>query len=453
MPLFLTTIVILSILCTTLYTLDNGKEKGTEEWNNSVEQKMWGFMQVWAEVKFNFVFFDQVPDLDWDAAAQAFIPKIIASKNKEEYYNLLREFVARLKDGHTVVLPPRVVKGEAYIPPIELDMVEEKVIITRVGNAKEIKDQNIVPGLELVKIDDIPVLKYFSENVLRYYAGSTKQWTDDFGLLLLLDGKKETPVKLKLKDIKGKTRDVTVTRNTNMSKGNSFKHSIFSFFPLVKKKALNNNIVCFKLSTFFSSQIVDDFNAELNKLDLDKIKGMIIDLRSNIGGNNEYAYKILSRLITKPVTASKWKTRQYIPAFRSWGRPEKWHEEKAKIIEPSSQENYSGPLVILTGPFTCSSSEDFIVPLDFSNRAVLVGEKTAGSTGNPLMFTLPGGGSFRVCTKRDTYPDGKEFVGFGIEPGITIHRTQQDIYKHEDPVLKKALDVIKNWQTYSKKKK
>lgn len=187
-------------------------------------------------------------------------------------------------------------------------------------------------------------------------------------------------------------------------------------------------------------------------MDLNKIKGMIIDLRSNIGGNNEYAFKIVSRLITEPVKTSKWKTRQYIPALRSWGRPEKWYEEEAEIIEPSTQKNYSGPLVILTSPFTCSSSEDFIVPLDYSNRAILVGQKTAGSTGNPLVLALPGGGVFRVCTKRDTYPDGKEFVGFGIDPDITVRRTQKDIYKYEDPVLKKALDVIKNWQIYSKKK-
>lgn len=238
MPLFLTIIVIFSFLCTTLYALNKGKQEVTEEWKNSLEQKIWGFMQVWAEVKFNFVFFDQVADLDWDATAQAFIPKIIASKNEEEYYNILREFVARLKDGHTVILPPSVVKGEAYVPPIELDMVEKKVIITRIGDTKEIKEQDIVPGLEIVKIDDIPVLKYFSENVLRYYAGSTRQWTDAFGLLLLLEGKKDTPVKLKLKDLKGETRDVIVKRDTNMSRENSFKHSIFIFSPLVKKKCL-----------------------------------------------------------------------------------------------------------------------------------------------------------------------------------------------------------------------
>jgi hypothetical protein len=33
------------------------------------------------------------------------------------------------------------------------------------------------------------------------------------------------------------------------------------------------------------------------------------------------------------------------------------------------------------------------------------------------------GGSARICTKKDTYPNGKEFVGYGIKPDIEVKRT------------------------------
>ena len=36
----------------------------------SDEDRIWGLMQVWAEARFNFPFFDQVPSLDWDASVQ-----------------------------------------------------------------------------------------------------------------------------------------------------------------------------------------------------------------------------------------------------------------------------------------------------------------------------------------------------------------------------------------------
>ena len=34
------------------------------------------------------------------------------------------------------------------------------------------------------------------------------------------------------------------------------------------------------------------------------------------------------------------------------------------------------------------------------------------------MFNLPGGALVLVCAKRDLFPDGKEFIGYGIEPDI-----------------------------------
>ena len=37
-----------------------------------------------------------------------------------------------------------------------------------------------------------------------------------------------------------------------------------------------------------------------------------------------------------------------------------------------------------------STSEDFLVPLDYSGRALLIGEATAGTTGNLVSVPLPG---------------------------------------------------------------
>jgi carboxyl-terminal processing protease len=88
------------------------------------------------------------------------------------------------------------------------------------------------------------------------------------------------------------------------------------------------------------------------------------------------------------------------------------------------------------------------VPLQYSQRAVLVGEKTAGSTGNPISVPLPGGGTFMVVSKRELFPDGREFVGIGISPDVPVHLTQQDLLQGTDPVLNKGIDVIRNWAVY-----
>ena len=72
-----------------------------------------------------------------------------------------------------------------------------------------------------------------------------------------------------------------------------------------------------------------------------------------------------------------------------------------------------------------------------------IGEPTFGSTGQPLFFDLPGGGSARICTKKDTYPDGHEFVGYGITPDIEITKNLIDFIENNDPALEKAIAYLK----------
>ena len=144
-----------------------------------------------------------------------------------------------------------------------------------------------------------------------------------------------------------------------------------------------------------------------------------------------------------------WKSRRYVPAYRSWGREPEWEQSEPAIIQPRKGARYQGPLVVLIGPSTYSSAEDFLVPLSHSGRAVLVGGKTAGSTGNPIYVDLPRGGKFRVVSKRDVFPDGTEFVGYGIVPNVAVEPTQLDLFEGRDPVLEAGIKVIAAWTSQS----
>jgi C-terminal processing protease CtpA/Prc len=53
-----------------------------------------------------------------------------------------------------------------------------------------------------------------------------------------------------------------------------------------------------------------------------------------------------------------------------------------------------------------------------------------------------------VVSKRDMFPDGKEFVGVGIPPDVPVHPTQQDLLRATDPVLQKGIEVIRNSALY-----
>ena len=101
------------------------------------------------------------------------------------------------------------------------------------------------------------------------------------------------------------------------------------------------------------------------------------------------------------------------------------------------------PTALLTGHQTASAAEDFLIYADNQKHMTRIGEHSFGSTGQPYLFDLPGGGGARVCTKKDTYPDGREFVGVGIIPHIEVKRTVADYLNGKDPVLERAQEHLK----------
>jgi carboxyl-terminal processing protease len=99
-----------------------------------------------------------------------------------------------------------------------------------------------------------------------------------------------------------------------------------------------------------------------------------------------------------------------------------WEDNGPSLWDPNSKIYYDKPVVALVGPRTFSAAGDFTVAFDFMKRGKLVGIATGGSTGQPVPFELPGGGSARVCGKHDSYPDGKEFVGVGVIPDLIVKK-------------------------------
>jgi C-terminal processing protease CtpA/Prc len=101
------------------------------------------------------------------------------------------------------------------------------------------------------------------------------------------------------------------------------------------------------------------------------------------------------------------------------------------------------PTAILIGHKTYSAAEDFLVSTDNQGHIIKIGEATGGSTGEPISFVLPGGGWVSICTKHSSYPCGKEYVGYGIQPDILVKQSVKDVIENIDPVLNTAIHYLK----------
>ena len=49
-----------------------------------------------------------------------------------------------------------------------------------------------------------------------------------------------------------------------------------------------------------------------------------------------------------------------------------------------------------------------------------------------------------MCTKKDTFPDGSEWVGKGIDPDILVRPALADVQRGSDTVLERALEFLRS---------
>ena len=405
----------------------NKAKRNNEPDTIDIDERLEGFICLWSEVKYNFAFFDQVPDLDWDEVLEEYLPQIRNATKTEEYYLLLERCIAQLNDGHTTVYPPS--RSWAQLP-FQLADVNGKPIVAEVAKVALLIEPQLKPGLELTHINGRPISEILENDIYPYVANSTTQNRNRHAFRRLIQLQEGSDAKVHFRGIDGKPLEFTL----------SCLKWKFAKAPLFEYYELGEDIAYVVLNSFSSSEIISRFKMEFDKIS--NSKGLIIDVRNNNGGSTSNGYGIISYLINKPLLGSHWKTPQYIAAFKAWEKEQSWYEEDESRIESVEENPYLKPIIVLTGAGTISAAEDFVVALHASNRVTIIGEKTAGTTGQPLLIGLPQGGKARICTKHDMYPDGREFVGVGIIPDIEVYPTQESIAEGKDVVLEKAIEVL-----------
>ncbi len=395
--------------------------------NLSDDEKVAGLSLLWSQAKYNFANFDHAA-LDWDKTYLEYLQHVKNTNSTLAYYKVLQQFYAQLKDGHSNVYVPQALNNDLYArPPFRTELIEGRVFITQVFS-DSLKSTGIAPGTEIISIENQPVLNYGKTQVAPYQSSSTPQDLDvRTYTYALLAGSATKPIVLQLRNSKGKTWNQTVSRTgyhdiKNLSAGLEYKQI--------------GQIGYLTVNNFEDGKIMHQFDSLYTEIS--KTKGLIIDIRNNGGGSSNIGYHILASLTDKPFKTSYSKVPRYIPVINGI----QWHENAPDEWNPNGKQYYDKPVVVLISARTFSAAEDFTVAFDYMKRGKMIGQTTGGSTGQPMSFTLPGGGSARICTKHDAYPDGKEFVGIGIAPDISITKTIKDLQAGTDLAKERALQLL-----------
>ncbi len=428
----------------------------------SAAEKIYGLSKFWQEVNYNFIYLDKIDRQQWDNAYKELITKVQQTENDYQYYRELQKFCAMLNDGHTNIHMPQdiqVMNAMFGDYRLLLENIGGKAIVTRVNASKK----NEIPiGSEIIEVNGMVINEYIERFVAPYIASSTDYIRRDLSISYLLQGLEGDKYAIKLKKPDGSIVSLNLTHA--MTKENDVYPS-FEDWKLFDLTWYDNGIAYIALNSFSDEKIVDLFIEKLPLLSR-QAKGLIIDLRKNGGGSTNIGTGILQYLTKdNQLYGSKNRSRMHIPSYKAWGKfveakdtaSSEWSKKSYLMFHDACYYDFEYnpttvtakrnkvvvPTAILTGHGTASAAEDFLIYADNQKHMTRIGDKTYGSTGQPLMFSLPGGGSARICTKQDRYPDGREFVGYGVLPDIEVVKTLDDYLQNRDPVLSKALEYLK----------
>ncbi|WP_187388136.1 S41 family peptidase [Seonamhaeicola marinus] len=214
-------------------------------------------------------------------------------------------------------------------------------------------------------------------------------------------------------------------------------------------KTLNNDIGYIAMRGFSSGDSIsiqtysDSLQSKIKSIDDKNIKGWILDLRENTGGNCWPMLTGLGPLLNDGVCG-------YFVDNK--GKKASWFYNKGQagidstsITKVSKKPYYlinnENPIAVLTSPKTGSSGE--VVTTAFHNKknARSFGESTAGLTTGNSPFNLSDGSAIFLTTS--IYMDRKGVIfGSRINPDETIKSPSFSVSLHDDPVIQRATEWI-----------
>jgi hypothetical protein len=148
-------------------------------------------------------------------------------------------------------------------------------------------------------------------------------------------------------------------------------------------------------------------------------RALILDVRANGGGNEDWAAKVAGRFTDREVT---WGKVRYRDASQP-RRTDAFLPPVDKVLKPRTPGKCDArPVVVLQGPFCVSSNEAFVQMMGALPNVTTVGLPTRGASANPAPLELLPGVKLWVPRWQALALDGRLLEGTGIAPDVVVQQ-------------------------------
>ena len=170
--------------------------------------------------------------------------------------------------------------------------------------------------------------------------------------------------------------------------------------------------------------------------ELSNTNSIIIDVRSNGGGDSKNADLIISRFNDQ--SRLQFLERRRIGEIDDFGP---WFEVFTETFQGLT---FTKPTFVLTNRKCFSSTEWFIAGMMTIPHVQIIGDTTGGGSGNPILKELSNGWRMRTSNTQKQLPDGRDYQFTGLYPDVPIWISEQDSTNGIDTILEKAIELTSN---------
>jgi carboxyl-terminal processing protease len=332
----------------------------------------------------HFAHWQGVPDFDFDSEFAAYRREALALPGREEFSERTRRFVASLRNGHT-----RFDDAQVDVPSPPLGFALRHVgsqWVVSASQRSELPTGSVVEGIDGTTMEDWYLgrrdrISASSERMRRYLFTSLP---DNF------------PLRFEL-ELAGAQR-VVIDRNEEPPSAVAP--------PMVEHRWLVPEDVAYLRIRSFARDEYQRAALDVLRAEYRDARRVIIDVRGNGGGTTPTA-------LGRAILGKQWKSWQRRPAA-------------SPTAIPPKPETLTPRYLVLIDRGCGSACEDFAMPIRLDSHALVIGETTAGSSGQPRFFDWDNGMSIMIGARRLWFPGGAEFEGVGVDPDLAIELRADD---------------------------
>jgi carboxyl-terminal processing protease len=387
------------------------------------------FQFVWEEVRRSH-YDPKLGGVDWDAVRETYAPKAQAAESDAAFYAVLNEMLGELKQSHFGVIPPgafvaqeearrRISDGEVGV---SVQLVAGKPLIVRVRDGSPAARMGIPTGAELLAIDDTPAEAILQRIRARNLPEVEERFEAYLAFRAYLSGRVGSEVALRYRDLDGVERTAVLTRQAATG-----ERVQFGFLPelrvRVESRILPGNIGYLAFNAFMPP-VMRELPSRLRELK--DTRGLIIDLRENIGGIGLMAGGVAGYLLPRETPLGVMRLRD-----GTFG-----------IVAYPQQPQYAKPVVVLVDEFSVSTAEILAAGLQEAKRAVVIGRPTPGKALPSKIVALPYGGYLQCVLADYETASKRRLEGAGVQPDLPVELTREAFRTARDPVLQRAVEYL-----------